>query len=248
MPSDLAVNLVASLIAFLSGLFARTVYHRLRGLALRRNRERIAEQRQPSFTAPWLVDYYGQNGNLDDLYAADFGDRVIQVPFLIKPSWRLDNVSESELIEQSVPQRRATVSIDRQVLKRRGRYLSMADKSGKPWNDLIACSDGVAETDTGPRIQGLRAARGRDLSCGAQRADQDADPGSRSEFRRRSRRSRSTAALWQSYRCSDARPPTSRWTATFRCSTTSSERSTKSCTAGRSRTEDCPGGPDLVLS
>jgi hypothetical protein len=29
----------------------------------------------------------------------------------------------------------------------------MTDKSGEPWNDLIACSDGVAETDTGPRIQ-----------------------------------------------------------------------------------------------
>ncbi|GAA1556100.1 hypothetical protein GCM10009789_06830 [Kribbella sancticallisti] len=153
MPSDLAINLVATFIAFLTGLFARSAYHRLRGKALQRNRKRIMEQRHPTFTAPWLVNYYRENGHVDDLYAAEFGDGVVQVPFLVRPTWHLDNVSEDELIDQAMPQRQATVPIDRKLLKRRGRYLSLTDRHGEPWNDLIACAKGVSETEAGPRIQ-----------------------------------------------------------------------------------------------
>lgn len=153
MPSDLVVNLVASLIAFLTGIFARSAYHRLRKVSLRRNRRLLEEQRRPAFTRSWLVGYYRRKDRLDDLYTAQVGGSAIQVPFLVKPSWHLDGVSEDELIDQSVPQQLATVPVDRKVLKKRGRYLSLTDKQGEPWNDLIACSAGVTETEAGPRIR-----------------------------------------------------------------------------------------------
>lgn len=153
MPSDLILNLVASLIAFVTGLFARSAYHRFRRAALRRNRRRLEEQRRPSFTRPWLVDYYRRKDRSGDLYTARLDQAAIEVPFLVKPSWYLDNVSEDELVDQTQPQRLATVAVDQKVLKRRGRYLSLTDKNGDPWNDLIACAAGVVETDAGPRIQ-----------------------------------------------------------------------------------------------
>jgi hypothetical protein len=153
VPADLILNLVASLIAFLTGLFARSAYHRLRKLSLQRNRLRIQEQRHPSFTASWLVEYYRKTSHLGDLFTARLNGTLLRVPFLTKPGWRLDGIAEEELLDQSSPQRLSTVRVDQKLLKKRGRYLSLVDKFGDPWNDLIACAARVDETDAGPRIR-----------------------------------------------------------------------------------------------
>jgi hypothetical protein len=153
MTSELVINLIASLIAFVSGLFARNAYHWRRKRALVRNRERIREQRRPLFSRDWLVEYYRRTGHLDDLYAVEHAGTVIRVPLLVRPSWHLDGITEDQLVEQSVPQRLATVPVDQKVLKQRSRYLSITDESGEPWNDLIACVAGIRETGDGPRIE-----------------------------------------------------------------------------------------------
>jgi hypothetical protein len=149
---DLLVNLVASLIAFLLGLFTRSAYHRIRTGILRRNRARILDQRRPSFTRRWLVDYYTDAGHADDLYAVRHEAALIRVPLLVKPSWHLHGAREADLISQTLPQRLATVPVDQRALKKRSRYLSITDKNGDPWNDLIACVAGVREAEDGPHI------------------------------------------------------------------------------------------------
>lgn len=153
MTADLAVNLLAAMIAFVIGLLFRSLLSWGRKRWLQRNRRRVQEQRHPRFTHGWLLRYYERRGKSGDLFWYEHNNTVIRVPFLMKPSWNLKGVPEEELLEQFLPQTRAPAPVRPKILKSRSRYLSLVDESGDPWNDLIACALGIYESSEGPRIR-----------------------------------------------------------------------------------------------
>lgn len=54
---------------------------------------------------------------------------------------------------QSQPHETSTVEVDQRVLAKRGKYLTVVDDSGEPWNEWLACAAGVEETGAGPHIR-----------------------------------------------------------------------------------------------
>jgi hypothetical protein len=150
---DLAINLIAAGIAFVAGFLSRSVARRVRLARLARNHRRIREQRHPRFTRSWLVSYYERGGHPDDLFGYAHERTWIRVPLLMKASWNLDGHREDQLLAQDLPQRMSDVEVDHRALARRGAYLSLTDKDGEPWNELLAVVFGVDETEQGPRLR-----------------------------------------------------------------------------------------------
>lgn len=153
MTVDLLINLTATGIAFVLGLFSRSVYGRLASRRRVRLEDVSRVQRHPRYSGTWLVDYYRRRGRIGDLLAVDCGGQRIVVPFLVRDSWRRDDLTEESLLVQSSPHEMSNAPIDKRVLAGRSRYLAVVDESGEPWNELLACAAGIEESASGPRVR-----------------------------------------------------------------------------------------------
>jgi hypothetical protein len=153
MTQDLIINIVATGLAFSLGVSVRSVRQRVLNAKESTGSRRIREQRHPTFTHGWLLEYYLRRDRLDDLYMLVDGNRRRIVPFLTKPSWTDHDFDESVLIEQEFPHRRSDTEVDEEILRRRRAYLAVDDENGEPWNDLLSVVQEVEETDDGPRIK-----------------------------------------------------------------------------------------------
>lgn len=86
MTVDPLINLLATGIAFVLGLFSRSLYGRFDRSRKRRSSERSRRERHPSYSAAWLIEYYRRRGRLADLFTVDCDGGRLVVPFLLRDS------------------------------------------------------------------------------------------------------------------------------------------------------------------
>ncbi|MBK3632084.1 hypothetical protein JHN52_03755 [Streptomyces sp. MBT97] len=151
--TELAIGLITSLFSFSCGL----LYQKARAMVVsRRTSEearRIGEERHPSFTMKWLVEYYFRRDLMHELLLVETDQRRNFIPFLTKNSWKVDEADESGLLDQCVPHPLSDAPLKENVLHRRGKYLEGVSGGPEEWNDLLACAERIEETPNGPRIK-----------------------------------------------------------------------------------------------
>lgn len=133
---SVALNLVASAIAFCAGLAFRSLYERVARKREAEAQRRLIQTGASAWTFPWLESYYLKRGSVDDMYVAKLADGQLRLPILMRPEWVLDTTDlDSLVVVDDSPQ--PIRALDAPTLKRRG--LSVNSVPGE-WNARHACA------------------------------------------------------------------------------------------------------------
>lgn len=149
---DLAVDLIAALIAFLCGLAFRPVRANVQARVARRRTELLQRIRDPSYTRDWLVGFYG-GAESGQLYCYEEDGRRVATQLLMLDQWNFnEEVLEEDLLIQCVPQLHSSADVDMRTVRRKGKHIDLTNPDGSEWNELIASVSHVADEAGRPKI------------------------------------------------------------------------------------------------